>query len=289
MGVTIDAHTADIMKVQVTIITPFAQIDGTLECPEKYWMRCSLSANIFPQLRRLTDYNGVYNNWHLKLYNLQSFLGLLGKGIDDIWLRFRTTQARIQVDLNHVTESLNHIDTLKSLVSNDDEVVLGDLVTAEQAPMLHLTISLMSDEERMVDDSTVRFCCAGPKDICCICLDQMRQVMCSDDYLVYMTCMLVVQWMFYRARVLVHCAGHLSSAVWECQVKYQASVGKVKYQASVSKVFRGGEGALRLEYTSLTQHSAIALTSRGLPRLQCTSVSGNSQWSWATSRSQPTR
>lgn len=176
------------MVVHVTVITPFAQIDGILEFPEERWMECALSTKAFlpfRPLQRLNSYHGVYNGWQLKLYNLQSFLDLVGKGIDDIWLRLRTTEARIQVDMNHRTDDVNHIDRLKSLVSSDDEVILGDLVSKEKASMLHLTISLMSDQERMVDDATVRFCYEGPEETCCICLEQM----CPGDMLRRLPCL----------------------------------------------------------------------------------------------------
>lgn len=172
--VLVEADPSNLLKVQVSILTPFAEIDGVLEFPEDHWMKCTLSTKIFQQLQRLSAYDGVCNGLRLKLHNHQSFLGLVGKGMNDIWLRFRTMEARVQIDLNNIAEGVNHIDTLKSLVSNDDEVILGDLVSREQASMLHLTVTLMSDEERMVDDSTVRFYNDGPEDICCICLDQMR-------------------------------------------------------------------------------------------------------------------
>merc|ERR1719191_2370463 len=106
---TLKGTNAADLKIQVSLVTPFAQIDGILECAATNWTKIVLSTKIFPQMQRLTDYHGVCKDWRLKLHNLQSFLGLVGKDMDDIWLRFRKTEARIQIELRyHLAEGVNH-------------------------------------------------------------------------------------------------------------------------------------------------------------------------------------
>lgn len=168
------------MKIKVTIVTPFAEVDGTLEFPQERWSGCRLSPSVLRQLIRVSDVLGVCtagdeSSWRLRLGTLSPFPCVQPSTATDIWQRLQSTTARIEVQ-SPKGVPITRGSMLRPLVNEDDEVCLGSL-DIEYAKTLHLSITLLVDAERAVDDLTVIFRetdeSASRAEICCICLEPM--------------------------------------------------------------------------------------------------------------------
>mmetsp|Transcript_159145 Transcript_159145/g.296593 ORF Transcript_159145/g.296593 Transcript_159145/m.296593 type:complete len:463 (-) Transcript_159145:64-1452(-) len=173
-------HKLTWVKIGVTIITPFAEIDGTLEFPQERWSSCKLSPCMLRSIIRVSELLGICtdgeeSSWRLRLGRLCAFPCVQPLGMADVWKRLRSTIARIEVQspkgVPLVRESL-----MTPLMNEEDEVCLGALCK-EYVSNLHLSISLLGDAERAVDDLTVMFRetdeTACRAEACCICLEPM--------------------------------------------------------------------------------------------------------------------
>lgn len=168
------------MKLQVTITTPFAEVDGTLEFPQERWASCRLSPSVLKSLIRVSDVLGVCtqgdeSSWRLRLGHMCSYPCVQPLTMTDIWQRLQSTSARIELQApNGVLGAQSNIPRL--LINEHDEACLG-LLEPERVKGLHLSITLLRDTERVVDDLTVLFReteqTAYRAEICCICLEPM--------------------------------------------------------------------------------------------------------------------
>jgi len=168
------------MKLKVTIVTPFAEVDGTLEFPQERWSSCRLSPSVLRQFLRVSDVLGVCtqgeeSSWRLRLGHLCQFPCVQPSTVTDIWHRLQTTNARIEVQAPKGVP-MTRANMLRPMVNEDDEVHLGQL-DQDFVKGLHLSITLLMDAERAVDDLTVLFReteeTAYRAEICCICLEPM--------------------------------------------------------------------------------------------------------------------
>lgn len=173
-------HKVTWMKIGVTIITPFAEIDGILEFPAERWASCKLSPCMLRSIIRVSEVLGICtdgeeSSWRLRLGCLSAFPCVQPLGMGDVWKRLRTTVARIEVQspkgVPLVRETL-----MTPLMNEEDEVSLG-VLCKEYVSNVHLSISLLGDAERAVDDLTVMFRetdeTACRAEACCICLEPM--------------------------------------------------------------------------------------------------------------------
>lgn len=167
------------VKIAVSIVTPFAEIEGALEFPQDRWGSCRVSPNVLKQLMRVTDVLGVCtqgdeSSWRLRLGHLRQFPCVHPSTVTDIWHRLQSTNARIEVRTSN--GATVPADILRPMVNQNDEVCLG-ILDEEVVNGLHLSISLLKDAERAVDDLTVLFReteeTACRAEICCICLEPM--------------------------------------------------------------------------------------------------------------------
>jgi len=167
-------------KLGVTIVTPFAEVDGFLEFPQERWSSCRLSPHVLRQFVRVSDVLGVCtegdeSSWRMRLGNLCQFPCVHPSTITDIWQRLQNTNARIEVQAPNGVPAAR-ANMLRPLINEDDEVCLGGL-DQEFTKGLHFYITLFMDAERVVDDLTVVFRekeeTAYRAEICCICLEPM--------------------------------------------------------------------------------------------------------------------
>jgi len=170
------------VALPVVVTTPFAQVNGTLEFPEKQWSSCRLSPSVLRKMLRISDVEGIHarrepsfsdGGWRLRLQSLHPFPGVQPPQLADIWYRLRATPARIEA---WGLEG-NFFHDAGPLVNEDDEWQLG-LLDKDLVDGLHLSISLLRDAELAVDDVTVMFqethVPASKEEVCAICLEPMR-------------------------------------------------------------------------------------------------------------------
>lgn len=171
--------------LKVTITTPFAEAEGTLEVPEENWSDFTLSPKVLRGFRRVSDFlGGVFPDTgdtrrrqahdsigedlplRLCLSGLRAFPCLRAPGAADIWHRLKTLTARIEI----------HGSLRASLVSNEQKLRVG-LLDSDSVAGLALSISLLSDSERLVDNVTEKYLeieeAPGGEEVCCICLEPM--------------------------------------------------------------------------------------------------------------------
>jgi len=176
-----DRRKVSYVEFPVTITTPFAEVDGTLEFPEQHWPSCAFSPRILRKMCCVSDVLGVHaprgksimdSSWRLRLHTLHPFPGVQPSRFADIWHRLHATTARVEV---WAAEGALLHDT-KPLVNEDDELQLG-LLDKEFVNGVQLCISLLRDAELAVDDVTVMFretdSDASKHEVCCVCLDPM--------------------------------------------------------------------------------------------------------------------
>jgi len=168
------------VKLKVSIVTPFAEVDGTLEFPQERWSDCRLSPHVLRQLMRVSDTLGVCteaeeSSWRLRLGSHCQYPCVQPSTMTDIWQRLQATNARVELQAPKGVP-MARAGMLSPLVNEDDEICLG-ILEESFVRGLHLSISLLMDSERVVDDLTVLFReteeTAYRAETCCICLEQM--------------------------------------------------------------------------------------------------------------------
>lgn len=168
------------VEFPVTITTPFAQVTGTLEYPDRYWPSCRLSPRILRKMLRITDVLGVHAprgtclsdcDWRLRMEGLHPFPGIQPPTFGDVWQRLQATTARVDVRMPRGGPLRN----ARPLVNEDDELALGAWAKG-QVIGLQLSVSLLRDAEVAVDDVTVMFReadGASSRGVCSVCLEPM--------------------------------------------------------------------------------------------------------------------
>jgi len=171
------------IEIATTIVTPFAEIEGTLECLERQWQTCKLSPKVLRNMVRVTDVQGVHAprggdtlsgaSWRLRLGSLHPFPGVRPPQVTDIWKRLRSTTVRIELS----TPEDSPLHQVGPVVNEEDELPLG-MLEKDRVRELHITISLLHDSELAIDDVTVRFRAKGSdgrtkSEVCCVCLEPM--------------------------------------------------------------------------------------------------------------------
>lgn len=171
------------VKLRVSITTPFAEVGGMLEVPERRWESFTLCPRVLRSLHRVSDFLGGTareladghrrvllgedSPMRLHLNSPMIFQCLRPHGMVDIWHRLQSLPARIEL-----RGSLTMV-----LASRDDRLQLG-LMDRESIGGLQVNVSLMSESERIVDDVTEKFqdlrAAMVPDEVCCICLEPMQ-------------------------------------------------------------------------------------------------------------------
>mmetsp|Transcript_89818 Transcript_89818/g.262534 ORF Transcript_89818/g.262534 Transcript_89818/m.262534 type:complete len:405 (-) Transcript_89818:35-1249(-) len=168
------------VEFPTTITTPFAQVNATLEFPERYWEACRLSPRVLRRMVRMTEVLGAQGSrdacpsdcsWRLRMNSLHPFPGIQPPAFSDIWQRLQATPARVDVS----APEGGVLKDARPLVNEDDELVLGNC-ERKRVGGLRFCVSLLRDAEVAVDDVTVMFReadGASSRDICSVCLEPM--------------------------------------------------------------------------------------------------------------------
>jgi len=168
------------IKVPLTVVTPFGEAKGALEIPEPYWPMCRLTPKTLNSVYCLTDtigVNGAFTPgrgiyWQLRLDNYMPYPCMQQTNITDVWKRLSSTFAHVEV------EAPSSCQLPRRHIVNEDDLLPFASIDSSQASEMHLKITLLSDSERTVSDSTAMFreTEAGERteECCCICLETMR-------------------------------------------------------------------------------------------------------------------
>jgi len=168
------------IKVPLTVVTPFGEAKGALEIPEPYWPMCRLAPKTLNSIYCLTDHIGVNGAfapgrgiyWQLRLDGYMPYPCMQNSNITDVWKRLSSTFAQVEVEAPSSCQLPR-----RHLVNEDDTLSFASL-DASAASEMHLKISLLSDNERTVSDSTAMFreteASERKDEHCCICLEPMQ-------------------------------------------------------------------------------------------------------------------
>lgn len=181
------------VRLPFTIRTAFAEAEGTFELPATQWTSCTLTADVLQKLHRRTDLmgstlspqttstsssskaakdaalkpSGCASTWVLRLRSFRPFPGIGPDSLDDMWDRLSHMKARIKI-----------VDTVSEPDAPVDAMTLGQYGIAYASSAFKVSISLLSTEEEMLEDSIdglyVNSACLFSGDVCCVCLDPMQ-------------------------------------------------------------------------------------------------------------------
>eukprot|EP00929_Paragymnodinium_shiwhaense_P120687 TRINITY_DN92707_c0_g1_i1.p1 TRINITY_DN92707_c0_g1~~TRINITY_DN92707_c0_g1_i1.p1 ORF type:complete len:486 (+),score=67.33 TRINITY_DN92707_c0_g1_i1:228-1685(+) len=167
------------VRVGITILAPFGEMHGTLELPKQHWSSCRLSPKLFTSIYRVSDTLGVNGAfipgkgiyWQLRLGKLHAYPCVAPPEAADVWYRMEKCVGRVKIE---APESMQL--PMRQLVNKSDTLPLA-AVDPDEAHQVHLTISLFTDAERIIDDVTLLYReqekTARLDEVCCLCLDPM--------------------------------------------------------------------------------------------------------------------
>lgn len=182
-GPDLGEFSAGRLRFPITFTTAFAQVEGVLEVPAAHWATCKISAKRLSHVYCLSEtlgVNGASRGWEsfwcLRLEHMHEFPCSQSTPIQDVFARLRDTLARIEF---HGPSQRANPGAANVLLNGDDEVCLGSIVDFDHMDDLHLSISLLNDVERGIDDATSLFremddhFVGTERETCCICLERI--------------------------------------------------------------------------------------------------------------------